>query len=190
MRIIIASHNPHKIVEFKELYDGDFVSLSDIGFDEEIIEDGHSYLENAEIKVKAIQERFPDDLIIGDDSGFSVRALNHEPGIYSARYLSHLSQQQKNEKILELLKDVTDRRATFTCAMVLSYHGHTFHTQEVVYGTIPLEPQGSDGFGYDPIFIPDGYEQSFAQNHELKKKVSHRALALRKIIAHVQYLQD
>ena len=86
---IIASHNPHKIVEFKELYDGDFVSLSDIGFDEEIIEDGHSYLENAEIKVKAIQERFPDDLIIGDMIQASIESysITLTRNLFGSRYL-------------------------------------------------------------------------------------------------------
>ena len=190
MRIIIASHNQNKIKEFKELLEHEVVGLSDINYHQEIIEDGESYIENATIKVKALVELFPNDVIIGDDSGFSIKALQHKPGLYSARYMSHLNDYERNLAIIELLKDNEDRKAFFTCAMVLYYQQEYFVTQEVVYGTLPNKVLGNDGFGYDSIFIPNGSNETFAQNPQVKQQISHRAKAIRKIIDHVHYLQD
>lgn len=194
MRIIIATHNQNKVSEFRELLNSDsfeVLSLKDLNENGEIIEDGKSYIENAIKKVQTIGQLYPDDMIIGDDSGFSVKALNHEPGIYSSRYLSDTaSQKEKNDHILRVMEKVVDRKAMFYCAMALSKGDYLYVTQAVVYGTVSKEPRGNEGFGYDPIFIPQGESETYAQNHQIKKHSSHRAKALREILNHVRYLQD
>lgn len=192
MRIIVASHNENKIKEFIELLPHEtIVSLHDINWQDEIVENGNTFLDNAMIKVNQIAQAFPNDIIIGDDSGLCIKALNHGPGIYSARFMGDdASDAQKNQEIINLMENAETRSAYFACAIILGYGNYRFSVQQVVYGTIANQPLGQEGFGYDPIFIPQGSHVTFAQDHKLKQTLSHRARALKEIVQHVKYLKD
>ncbi|NLC34767.1 MAG: non-canonical purine NTP pyrophosphatase [Erysipelothrix sp.] len=193
MKILIATHNVNKAKEFKELLGSSYevYTLKDVGYTQEIVEDATTYIGNATLKVDALKDKFKDYIIISDDSGFSIKALNFEPGVFSARYLGEDTPYIiKNQKILDLMKNENDRQATFMCAMTLYYQGHYFQTQQVVYGQVAKEILGDGGFGYDPIFIPEGSTKSYAEDYSAKQKSSHRAKALREIIRYVQYLEN
>ncbi len=192
MRVIVASHNSAKIAEFKDLLKElklEVIGLNELGMLEAIDETGNSFIENARIKAKAIAKSFPQDLIIADDSGICIAAFDLKPGIYSARFLSEYPDyKDKNKKVLELLENQSNRKAFFLCAIHIIYQQQGFDIQEVVYGNIAMESSGEDGFGYDPIFVPKGYNQTFAEVPELKSKISHRAKALKKAVEYVQFL--
>jgi XTP/dITP diphosphohydrolase len=194
MRILVASHNGHKIKEIKEYFkhlDIEIISLRDIDFDFEIEETGKTFLDNALIKAKTIQSFYPNHAILADDSGFSVKALGNEPGVNSARFLgSGTVDALKNKEILKLLEGVIDRKAMFTCAMVLLTPSQQFVTQQVVYGSVSQEIRGTGSFGYDPIFIPEHTTKTFAEDLEYKAKVSHRSKALMEVLKYVEYLAE
>ena len=191
MRAIIASHNQHKIQEISELFaatDFEVAGLDALGFYDEIKEDQDSFIGNARLKAQTVASFFPNDLVIADDSGFSVKALKMGPGIHSARFLGEeASDQSRNLKILELLEGETDRRACFTCAIALVYQNQWVDFQEEVFGHVSENIQGKQGFGYDPIFIPEGYQQTFAQIPNVKAQISHRAKAFRKVAQYVAF---
>ena len=191
MRLIIATHNQHKLKEIKEALKEtnlDIVGLNDLSFDFDIQEDKDTFIDNARIKAITIQDFYPDDLILADDSGFCVAALNNQPGVYSARYLGEkTSSFDKNEHIIKQLKQENNRNAMFVCAMVLRYQREEFVTQQVVYGQVSTHQRGAYTFGYDPIFIPNGYTQTFGENPELKKTVSHRSKAIKEVLNYVHY---
>lgn len=192
MRILVASHNGHKIEEIKEYFKDlpiEITSLRELDFDFDISETEETFIGNALIKAKTIQSFYPSDSILADDSGFSVKALGNQPGVHSARFLGHnTADALKNKEILKLLEGEKDRKAFFTCAMVLLTPTDQFVTQQLVYGTVADEPKGAGTFGYDPIFIPENYDKTFAEDLEYKSKVSHRIKALNEVRKYVEYL--
>lgn len=192
MKIIIATHNQHKIQEIKELLKDPQITvqgLDGLGYHEALVEDQSSFIGNARQKAQAIATIFPQDFVVADDSGFCVKALDMKPGVYSARFLGENEDDlAKNLKILELLENKSDRRALFCCAVHIQYKGQGIDVIEEVFGQVSEKLLGDRGFGYDPIFIPEGYEQSFAQIPEVKSIISHRAKAFRKVAQYVSFL--
>ena len=186
LQILAATTNKHKIQEFQAMLDSSAdsgrVSIISpdtiLGFPE-IIENGTTFEENARIKAGQAA-RYADMAAFADDSGLEVAALGGAPGIYSARYGGeNATYAEKMAKILKELENASDRRARFVCVIALAYRGDIVETfRGEVTGRIAFEPRGTDGFGYDPIFIPDGYDKTFGElGEEVKSKISHRARA-------------
>lgn len=192
MRLIVATHNKHKLQEIKEAlsdYDYQVIGLDEVDFDFEIEENKDTFIDNALVKARTIKSFYPNDAILADDSGFCVSALNNDPGVHSARFLGHETPDYiKNQQILKMIENNTNRNTMFVCAMVLLINHDEFVTQQFVYGTIPYESSGMGGFGYDPIFVPNGHELTFAQDPQTKSQISHRAKAIREVIEYVKYL--
>jgi XTP/dITP diphosphohydrolase len=181
-KLIIATHNKGKLKEFQKLFENKFevYSLPYNGYDAEVEETGTTYYENALIKAKAVYEN-TGELCIADDSGLSVTALNGEPGVYSARYGGeNATQKQKNALIFQRLKDKTDRSAKFVCCMVYySQDGEIITATGETKGKILEKEQGSNGFGYDPLFFSDDLQMSLGvASSEAKNTISHRFRAL------------
>lgn len=184
MEILIASHNHHKIKEFRQLFEPmliDVVSLSDIDEFDEVVESGKTFLENALLKAEYFCKKHH-RITIGDDSGLVIEALDGDPGVNSSRY-SGKGDKKNNEKVLKLMEGKKNRKAAFVCVIALILpDGKTYHVEGVVEGLITHSPRGNNGFGYDPIFLHEPYGKTFAELHpDLKNKVSHRALALQKL---------
>ena len=180
--LIFATHNNHKLREVqKMLPNTNLKSLSDINFNEEIEENGNSFEENAIIKAETIYNKTKLN-VFSDDSGLVIPALNGEPGIFSARYAGTGNDKDNNKKVLEKLKDKSDRSAYFICVICLIIDGEKHIFEGKVDGEILIEPRGDNDFGYDPIFKPNGYDLSFAEMiPELKNKISHRNIAIEKM---------
>ena len=195
---VIATGNPGKIRDFAHILgteNKDFKTLKDIGFTDDIVEDGNSFEENAIIKsntvAKWLCEKGIEATVLADDSGLEVFALNGEPGIYSARYCGyHGNDGANNDKLMQKLENVEDRSARYFCA--LSYQtvsagadGKFTVSEPKIFegecrGQINHAPVGDMGFGYDPLFVPDGFDRTFAQMElEEKKAISHRGNAIR-----------
>ena len=188
-RLILATRNAHKTHEFQELLTPDFVvtDLSAYPDVPAIIEIGESFEQNAALKSIGVSERLP-GLVIADDSGLEVDALNGAPGIYSARYAGEKATDQPNiDKLLNELrarKGPADlRSARFRCVIALCCEGKLLGIfSGVVEGRIVHPPRGRNGFGYDPIFQPDGFELTFAEMPgEMKNRISHRAQAAQQL---------
>ncbi|MBH89614.1 MAG: non-canonical purine NTP pyrophosphatase, RdgB/HAM1 family [Magnetovibrio sp.] len=185
-KLVIASHNPGKVLEIKNLllpFKTDVISAINLGLSEPV-EDGQTFKANAKIKAQAAA--FASGLpALADDSGLSVHALNNEPGIYSARWAgANKDFNQAMKKIQQRLKNFDDKRAHFTCALALCWPDcHTEIFEGKVYGHLVWPPRGNKGFGYDPIFVSDGMSISFAEmNPEAKHAISHRAEAFKKLV--------
>ncbi len=186
--VIIATHNPGKVKEFKEILEPrgyDVKSLAEIGFTEEIEETGHTFEENAILKAEAVAKAV-NKMVIADDSGLSIDNLGGRPGVYSARYAGEQKDDQANiEKVLSELKGIEkeQRTARFRCALAVSIPGEETKTVEGhVEGYIAEEPRGEYGFGYDPIFIVKDKDKTMAElTSDEKNKISHRADALKKL---------
>lgn len=183
MKLIIASNNKHKIIEIKQIlgkYFDTILSLNEAGIDHETIEDGNTFLENANKKATEIAE-ISGCFSIADDSGLCVDALGGAPGIYSARYCGHHGDDEANNDLLiKNLTNESNKSAHYTCAIVLAApNGKTFSAEDYMHGEIILERQGNNGFGYDPIFFLPEYNKTVAEiTPEEKNKISHRAKAL------------
>lgn len=185
---IIATHNPGKVKEFKEILEPkgyDVKSLAEIGFTEEIEETGHTFEENAILKAEAVAKAV-NKMVIADDSGLSIDNLGGRPGVYSARYAGEQKDDQANiAKVLSELKGIEkeQRTARFRCALAVSIPGEETKTVEGhVEGYIAEEPRGEYGFGYDPIFIVKDKDKTIAElTSDEKNKISHRADALKKL---------
>ena len=182
-QLIFATHNAHKADEVKKIVGNslEIKNLSDINFFDDIPETGSTFKENALQKVQYLHDKIKCNCF-ADDSGLSVDALNGAPGILSARYAGEPSNSQRNtEKLLDVLKNETNRKAQFTCVIAVILDEQTHFFEGIIRGTITESPQGEGGFGYDPIFIPDGYDKTFAElPSEIKNKISHRAIAMQK----------
>ncbi len=187
-QIIIASNNKHKLEEISRILEGyKLLTLHDIGYHDDIIEDGETYKDNATIKAKAIYNytrdteyaNFP---ILADDSGLSVNALDGAPGVYSARY-SGEGDEGNRQKLLKELEGKSDRSAYFTCCMVLMYpDGKIVVREGKTFGTITHEKIGDDSFGYDCLFLSTPLGKTFGEATSIEKdSVSHRNDALLKI---------
>lgn len=182
--IVLATQNPHKIEEIKKILPENMSlqSLKDIRFKGQLKETGTTLEANALQKLRQISKPFDVDAI-ADDTGLEVEALNGAPGVYSARYAGDNASYADNvNKLLEAMKDQTDRSAQFKTVVAMSKGPKEHVVTGVLKGKIATEPRGEGGFGYDSVFIPEGYDQTFAEmDKETKNKISHRALALGKL---------
>ncbi len=185
MNIIFATHNKNKIKEISELIPLSYnlKSLSDIGCLNEIAETGQTMNENAGIKAQFVYDNYKMNCF-SDDSGLEVEALNGAPGVFSARYAGEPKNDDNNiKKVLEELKNSTNRKAQFKTVIALILKGEKYFFEGIITGKISNDILGTNGFGYDPVFIPEGYNQTFAQmNFETKNKISHRAIAVKKLV--------
>lgn len=197
-KIIFASSNDHKISEVRRILDFyDILSLKDIGFKEEIVEDGYSFEDNATIKAEAVQKftkgtKYENYAILADDSGLCVKAINYEPGIMSSRY-SGGGDEENRKLLLSKLATIQDRTAYFQCFMVLLLStGEKYVVDGKTYGLISKTKIGDERFGYDCLFWSDKLRKTFGQaTPEEKDSVSHRAIALKKvkeILEEIDYL--
>jgi len=180
MKLFVATHNAHKIAEISGILPGFEIVAHD---PQGIVEDAPDFAGNALIKVRAIAASHPGCWCMADDSGLEVAALGGAPGVFSARYAGEPSNTPANNALLlRNLEGVSDRRANFTCAIALVAPDGGEHVLEgKCFGAISVSPSGKGGFGYDPLFVPDGYSHSFADlGPEIKNGISHRARALAK----------
>ena len=185
-KIVFATGNPHKLQEINEISRGSGIEfiLPPVGFDPD--ETGTTFEENSYIKAKEAA-LLSNCIALADDSGLCVDALNGEPGIHSARYAD--TPQARIDKLLDNLTDVTNRKAKFVCAMTLVDEFGNLLDKEIgeCYGEIATEQSGTNGFGYDPVFLVDGYGVTMAEmSEDLKNTISHRANALSKIISFIK----
>lgn len=188
--LIFATSNPNKVKEVKEILGNEYQvkSLVDIGCHEEIPETAPTLEGNALQKARYVKERYGLDCF-SEDTGLEVTALNGAPGVYTARYGGPEKDPNQNmSKLLHELKNKSDRSARFRTAMALIIGNEEHVFEGIAPGVIAKERSGAEGFGYDPIFIPDGYDISFAEMGKSEKnKLSHRAKALEKMI---RFLKD
>lgn len=188
MKLIIASNNAHKIREIKQILGVKFdpiLSLREAEIDHETVEDGTTFIENARKKAMEIAE-ICGCAALADDSGICVDALGGAPGVYSARFAGeHGNDEKNNDLLLEKLEGREDRGAHYTAAIVIAYpDGHTVETEGYLYGSIGYERIGNGGFGYDPLFFPEGSSRTLAEyTAEEKNSISHRANALASMLA-------
>ncbi len=189
-KIVIATKNKGKIRELKSLFENTSIKIR--GLDEfenikEVEETGQTFAENAKLKAEGYAKQ-SNSWALADDSGLEIEALNNEPGVYSARYAGEDSSDTENlNKVLSKLDKASkkSRKARFVCVMAVSNEqGKTqFIAEGICSGRIVEKPAGYNGFGYDPIFIPDNFDQTFGQlSEDIKQKISHRAKALEKIL--------
>jgi XTP/dITP diphosphohydrolase len=167
-QLVFATHNKNKLAEVQSILQGKYqvLGLTELGLTEEIAEHGNSFAENASLKTHYVYERLQLDCF-GDDSGLEVEALNQEPGIYSARY-SGQGDEANTKLVLEKMEGIGNRKARFKTVISL---------------LVNHEPRGSQGFGYDPIFQPEGYEITLAEmTMGEKNAISHRALAMKALL--------
>lgn len=186
MKLVFATNNQHKLDEVRKITAGytEIVSLSDIDCHDDIPETADTLEGNALQKVRYIKENFGYDCF-ADDTGLEVEALDNAPGVYSARYAGpgHDSEANMN-KLLQEMEGKENRKARFRTAIALILNGKEYLFEGIVNGTIIKEKRGGSGFGYDPIFVPDTYSQTFAEmGNEIKNQISHRAEAVRKLTA-------
>ena len=195
MQFIIATHNKHKVLEFKRILNPlgiDVLSQSDAGIDVEIIEDGTTFCENSMKKAKTVSGA-GNCVAIADDSGICIDAFDGAPGIFSARFLGEdTPYTQKNSIILDRLKDVEDdeRGARYVCAISCVFpNGDVLSEEGICEGKIGYEAKGSNGFGYDPIFYVR--EKSMAEiSDDEKDEISHRGIALKKFVRKLKIYMD
>ncbi|WP_029904440.1 non-canonical purine NTP diphosphatase [Prevotella sp. 10(H)] len=183
-KLVFATNNAHKLDEVREVVKDNFeiLSLKDIGCYEDIAEPGETLQENALIKARYVKEKYGYDSF-GDDTGLEVEALDGAPGVYSARYAGEGHDAKANmKKLLENLKGIENRKACFRSVIALILDGKEYLFEGRIDGAIIEEEKGSAGFGYDPIFMPDGYNETFAElGMDVKNNISHRALAVKKL---------
>ncbi|MCD6258696.1 MAG: RdgB/HAM1 family non-canonical purine NTP pyrophosphatase [Helicobacteraceae bacterium] len=185
MKIVLATSNKGKVKEIQAMCeDHEVIPYSELIEPFEIIEDGDSFKENALIKARAVFKALGDEnvVVIADDSGISVDALDGAPGIYSARHAGENADDKANlNKLVQDLKDkgVESSRAYYTAAIAIVSRDAEFCVHGWMYGDVITSPRGDGGFGYDPMFIPLGYEKTLGElESEIKKNLSHRAKAL------------
>ncbi len=184
-KIVFATNNIHKTAEVADILSPDYevLNLADIGCDVDIPETGSTFAENASLKSSYVFEHFGLDCF-ADDSGLEVEALNNEPGIFSARYSGLRDDLTNLQLLLKNMEGKSNRKARFRTVISLIKNGETHLFEGTIEGNIRTTPSGEQGFGYDPIFEPKGYETTFAQMDKSEKnKISHRALAMQKLIA-------
>ena len=190
MKIVFATHNHNKLKEVQQLLPKTIklLSLADINCNEEILETANTLLGNAHIKADYVTKTYGYDCF-ADDTGLEVNALNGAPGVYSARYAGPANDAVANmAKLLKNLKDKKDRTAQFKTVIAINLNGKQHIFEGVCKGEILLTPQGTDGFGYDPIFKPSDFDVSFAEmTLEEKGAISHRGKAVAEL---VDFLSD
>lgn len=183
---IFATHNAHKAQELQAMLPEIRVqTLSDLGHIDEIPETAKTLEGNALLKAKATHQLFG-GLVVADDTGLEVEALNGAPGVRSARYAGEPRDDTKNlKKLLHELHAIDNRRAQFRTVICLFGQEKPLYFEGIVKGTILETPKGAGGFGYDPVFVPEGYTQTFAElPMKVKNRISHRGLAVQKLVEH------
>ncbi|MBK0377996.1 non-canonical purine NTP diphosphatase [Mucilaginibacter segetis] len=187
-QLVFATNNRHKVEEVSAKIKGEIkiLTLADIGCYDDIAETGLTFAENASIKSHFINRNYKLNCF-GDDSGLEIEALNNEPGIYSARYAgTHGDHQANIEKVLKKLAGNPNRNARFRTVISLIWHEKEYFFEGVIKGNIRTECTGVKGFGYDPIFEPEGYNITFAEmDLDEKNKISHRAKSVEKLISFI-----
>ena len=186
MKICFASNNPKKWEEISSKLAGspvEIVPLSRTGITEELPETGHTFVDNAFQKARYLFER-TGIFCFADDSGLEVHALGGEPGVYSARYAGEQRSAEDNmDKLLHALQGVTDRSASFKTVISLIHPSGEYTFEGEIRGHITTARRGVKGFGYDPVFVPEGYDLTFAEMPAAQKNtISHRALAVDKLV--------
>ncbi|MBP3472650.1 MAG: non-canonical purine NTP diphosphatase [Paraprevotella sp.] len=180
-KLVFATNNAHKLEEIKAILGEqvEILSLKDIGCDTDIPETADTLEGNASLKAHYIYEHYGMDCF-ADDTGLEVEALDGAPGVYSARYAGAGHDSEANmRKLLVKLKEITDRKAQFRTVISLIEQGEEHQFEGIVKGCILEEKRGDSGFGYDPIFQPEGYDRSFAElGNDIKNRISHRARAV------------
>lgn len=182
--LVFATHNTHKLEEIRAiLKEYNILGLNDINCHTDIIEDASTLEGNAIIKANFVTNNYNINCF-ADDTGLEVEALDGAPGVYSARYAGENCSYQDNViKLLDALKDIENRKARFRTVIALNLDGRQYTFEGIVNGIITKEQHGEKGFGYDPIFLPDGYDMTFAEMPlEIKNKISHRGIATQKLI--------
>ncbi len=185
MELVFASSNEHKVNEIRAIASDaiQLKSLNDIACFDDIPETGSTFEENAGQKSRYIFDRYHCDCF-ADDSGLEIDALTGEPGVYSARYSGSRDFEQNMQLVLDKLEGQKNRTARFRTVISLILNGEEHLFEGSIEGKITLQRSGSGGFGYDPIFQPDGYEISFAEmNPAEKNRISHRAIAVTRLIS-------
>ena len=184
MELVFATNNSHKLEELQAILGGSIklLSLKDIGCVEEIPEDHPTLEENANQKAMFVFEKYGYSCF-ADDTGLEIEALNGEPGVYSARYAGEEKSAEANmKKVLDNLAEINDRIARFRTVISLIINGEEHQFEGIVEGEILMEKRGNSGFGYDPIFKPNGFNTSFAEmSLKDKNKISHRGRAVEKL---------
>jgi len=185
MRIVLATGNKGKIKEFKKLLpNDDVIAFSEILGEMEIIEDADTFKGNAIIKAQTIFEKLQDEdaIVISDDSGITVPAINNEPGIYSARYAGvNASDKDNLYKLIDELnkKDIKETSAYYTACIAIVYKNEIYTVHGWMHGQVINQTRGEKGFGYDPMFVPNGFNETLGElPHETKQAFSHRSQAL------------
>lgn len=185
MKLVFATNNKHKLYEVQHLLGEKILlqSLKDIGCTEEIPEDHDTLEDNALQKAEFIYTKYGLNCF-ADDTGLEIGALNGEPGVLSARYAGDAKDSEENiKKVLKKLSGVHNRKAQFRTVISLILNGEKYAFEGIVKGEVLTEKHGYDGFGYDPIFKPDGYNESFAEMPlSEKNKISHRAVATNQLV--------
>ncbi|MCB0380009.1 MAG: non-canonical purine NTP diphosphatase [Flavobacteriales bacterium] len=193
LKLVFATNNKNKIKEIKHLIGNsiELLSLEDIGCVEDIPETSDTIQGNAIQKAKYVYDNYGYNCF-ADDTGLEIDELNGEPGIYSARYAGEQRNSEDNmNKVLEKLNDATNRNAQFKTVIALIINGEISCFEGIVKGEMTRVRSGEEGFGYDPIFKPKGYDITYSEmNLELKNKISHRALATHQLIEHLQKMSS
>ncbi|MFT4681052.1 MAG: XTP/dITP diphosphohydrolase [Granulosicoccus sp.] len=191
MKLVFASNNAHKLKEVKAKLPSNFevLSLKDVLGDVDIIEDGATLEENAAIKARYVYNETGLNCF-ADDTGLEITALNGEPGVYSARYAGEdCSFDDNMNKVLQNLENAEDRSAKFRTVICLIIDGKESLFAGEVEGVMTEDKRGGDGFGYDPIFLPDGFSESFAEmSLDQKNQISHRGRAVEKLVNRLSHL--
>ena len=193
IKIVFATNNKNKIKEVQKLLPTniELIGLKDIGCEDDIPETQHTIKGNSIQKVNYINSKYNLDCF-ADDTGLEISALNGDPGVHSARYAGLERNSKKNiEKVLKNLNNIKNRNARFKTVIALSYKGEILTFEGVCEGVISNEIQGDGGFGYDPIFKPNGINKTFAElSFDEKNKISHRAIAIKKLIDYFNKLKS
>lgn len=188
MELVFASHNEHKAEEIRSLMPSNYklLTLKDICYHSEIIETGSTLEENARIKARTVFEKTKRN-VFADDTGLEVEALNGAPGVFSARFAGEEGNSLANlKKLLAVIEGEKNRNAQFRCCIVLIMNGKEYVFNGIIRGTIIQTPRGNNGFGYDPIFVPEGHIHTFAEMPPcVKNAISHRTLAVKQMIAFI-----
>lgn len=183
-KLVFATHNAHKVDEVRAILPAsvELVGPAALGCHDEIPETGNTLIDNALQKVQYIHDRFGIDCF-ADDTGLEVEALDGAPGVYSARYAGEPADFAKNRaKLLAALTGISNRRAQFRTVVSLILNGKTYFFEGIVKGRIIAEERGVGGFGYDSVFVPDGYDKTFAElPAAVKNSISHRARAMEQL---------
>ncbi|WP_036155004.1 non-canonical purine NTP diphosphatase [Maribacter forsetii] len=186
MKLVFATHNPNKLKEVQQMVTDqiELINLNTIGCTTDIPETANTLEGNAKIKADFVTDQFQLSCF-ADDTGLLVDALNGEPGVYSARYAGLKNDSNANmDKLLDNLKEKQNRSAHFKTVIALNLNGKTHIFEGKIEGVITENKRGENGFGYDPIFKPNGYEETFAELPlSIKNEISHRAIAFKKLIA-------